>query len=668
MEAEFIGLKDGKIHLHKLNGVKIAVHVAKMAVEDLEYVERVTGVSLDDEKPLSEIRRRSLQAASKEDRQKLQTSSSTPSVGTLAEKPKPPEAKTPDYDWFEFFLKAGVNPYQCERYAFNFHRDSMGEAILSEITPSVLRILGLKEGDILRVTKYLDTQYGRVGANSKLRTVSFGDEELKSNDDGSHGNSPTSTGGGLFSGPGGALRNNTGKGRPAPPVQNDDIVDAETFRRKGIVEKKSKSSLETARAASIDLPGEKSTSGFDDDAWDVKPSRKPNIPQPTSSTSTPTAAAPAQPILTGAMAELSLLSEPLQPTVLNSPGVQKNEQAQSRNVSQPTAQSSVLVANPTFLSQAPQQLTGPQPQQQVFNQPPPPINPNNQSTYQSQQPGQQKVPPRQRPHAPQITQQGSLILPPPPARPLSAPQNASQVNGFGAAPLQPHLTGAQNSTNIQNPSAPVGQSLNELDQFRYQQQYSQQQLYPKPTGFGQQNQTFSQFGGGMPIQRTGFGQQMQMPPQPSMPQNSQQFLLGQQTGSPFADPRPQQPMGGFLPLVPQMTGYPPPAQGAQQTSQLGSINAFLPPALQPQSTGASQFGAGTNGFANRPAFGQPPPSMPPSSLQPPLAPLQLQKTGPAPPVRFGVGEAKKLVPQATGRKANLSQASKCNAHVVDGAC
>ena len=36
VEAEFIGLREGKIHLHKMNGVKIAVPVTKMAVEDLE--------------------------------------------------------------------------------------------------------------------------------------------------------------------------------------------------------------------------------------------------------------------------------------------------------------------------------------------------------------------------------------------------------------------------------------------------------------------------------------------------------------------------------------------------------------------------------------------------------------------------------------------------------
>ena len=152
VEAQFLGLKDGKIHLHKLNGVKIAVPAGKMAIEDLEYVEAATGQSLDDEKPLSDIKRKStLKAAS------------APKSGVSIEKPKPPPKEEPDYDWFEFFLKCGV-PYQlCERYAYNFKKDSMDEAILPEITPSVLRTLGLKEGDILRVTKYLDTKYNRSG-------------------------------------------------------------------------------------------------------------------------------------------------------------------------------------------------------------------------------------------------------------------------------------------------------------------------------------------------------------------------------------------------------------------------------------------------------------------------------------------------------------------------
>ena len=162
VEAQFIGLKDSKIHLHKLNGVKIAVPVAKMAIEDLEYVERATGVSLDDDKPLSDIKGRGGQASKSEDRGK----SGASKVGASVEATKKSKTDGPEYDWFDFFLKAGVSPYQCERYAFNFSRDSMDESILSEITPAVLRTLGLKEGDILRVMKYLDNKFGRTGMDA----------------------------------------------------------------------------------------------------------------------------------------------------------------------------------------------------------------------------------------------------------------------------------------------------------------------------------------------------------------------------------------------------------------------------------------------------------------------------------------------------------------------
>ena len=55
VDAQFLGCRDGKIHLHKANGVKIAVPVSKMSMADLKYVEDRTGMSLDEDKPLSEI-------------------------------------------------------------------------------------------------------------------------------------------------------------------------------------------------------------------------------------------------------------------------------------------------------------------------------------------------------------------------------------------------------------------------------------------------------------------------------------------------------------------------------------------------------------------------------------------------------------------------------------
>lgn len=631
-----------------------------MAVEDLEYVEGVTGVSLDDEKPLSDIRRRSLQAANKDDRKKSQASSTSKSGGSAEkpEKPKLPEPKDPGYDWFEFFLKAGVSPYLCERYAFSFHTDSMDEAILPDITPSVLRTLGLKEGDVLRVTKYLDTKYGRGGPKSKLRNVSFGGEEMISTgDEGNH--IPVGAGGGLFSGPSGALRNNTRKGRPAPPIQTEDVVDAEAFRQKGSAEGTETDSSETPASASVSAPERNPASGFDDDAWDVKPSKKPNVTQPLSPPTASAKATPSQPALTGAFAELSLLSEPLQPTIIHSSG-QDSQHTQSQPAPRSTSQHQISGPGQPSLSQTGQQSKNPESQQHNPTQFLPPPNSNNQQIFQLQQTPQQTLAQRQRPQAPQIVQSAPFMLPPPP-RPLSAPQNPSQSNNFGPSPLQPQLTGVQNQLNLQNRTLPSGHSLNDLEQVRLQQLHGLPQNYPQPAGFSQPNSVYGQYG--PPVQQTGLAQPFPVPQQHPGFQTSPQYLGGQQTGSPFADPIQRQQIGNFQPLVPQMTGFLPQPQAPLQTGLPGSINSYLPSTLQPQVTSANGLGPGMNGYANQASFGHPqlpPPPPIPSSLQPPLAPLQPQKTGPAPPIRFGVGDAKKLAPQVTARRANLSQASECN--------
>ena len=654
MEAEFIGLKDGKIHLHKLNGVKIAVSVAKMAIEDLEYVERVTGDSLDDEKPLSDIRRRSLQAAGKDDPKKTQAPTSPEKAVVSTDKPKRTDSKASEYDWFDFFLKAGVSPYQCERYAHNFQQDSMDESVLPDITAPVLRTLGLKEGDILRVMKFLDTKYGRTG-KSKLRNVSFGGEELISPDNESNSIPSNNSGGGLFSGPGGALRNNTRKGRPAPVVQNDDVVDSETFRQKGTSDISPKNPSESTSLIPLSAPEKKFGGGFDDDAWDVKPSRKPGVskPQPPSPTTKPAAIVSSKPPM-GALADLSLLSEPLQPTILPSAERGSTQQSQGQlalQSSQPTQHSGAG----QLLSQFSQQATGPPPQSQLSNQAV--LNLTPQPNLQNKQSPPPNLGPRQRPQPPQIPTQASLMFPPPP-RPLSAPQNASQSSGFGPPPLQPQLTGAP--VQFQNHIVPPGQSLNDLERARLQQQYSQQHMNPLPNAIGLQNPGFSQ--GTIAPQQTGF-----VPQFPSLQQSgfqsSQPLVSNQPVNTSFAGPRQQQVLGGFQALSPQVSGYhlhspiPPPIQ----PSRTGSINSVLQPALQPQNSIVNGSGSGINGYHGSSGLNQGPPPLPsiPSSSASPLAPLQPQKTGPAPSVRFGVApEAKKLVPQLTGRRANLSQASK----------
>lgn len=572
VEAQFIGLQDGKIHLHKVNGIKIAVPIAKMSVEDLEYVEKTANVSLDEDKPLSSIRSRA-------------TSDSKRAGAAGA------SVQRPEYDWFDFFLKAGVGPHQCERYAQNFVKDSMDESVLPDITPENLRTLGLKEGDILRVMRHLDTTLGRTGAKSKLRNVSFGGEEVIGNGEDGQG--------GLFAGPGGMLRNNTRKGRPAPAVQAGDVVDPKAFEQA----EDSKTQESPTSPASPEKPVPR---GFDDDAWEVKQPKQTATPAPATSsppaTTSPTASqTPVQKQVTGAMADLSLLQAPLQPTP-----------AQPTSTPQPASTIPALQPQPTAVQSPPAQ----EPQQTGAT-----------PSFFSQiaQAGAQAQA-RQRPQPPQTLNQNSL-LPPPPQRPLSAPQNFSQQqSSFGPPPLQPQLTGVPQAG---PPVAPPGQSLAEMNQQRFQPQ-----MQPQATGFMGSSQPQN----GLMPQPTGF-----------VPQS--QFGIQQQQQPPFANGLPGQSQPGFQGMAPQPTGFGGFTQ-PQQPMQTG-INSVLPPALQPQPTGA-------NGFGNTSYTPTSPPPVPPIPSQPTATPLSPQKTGPPPSVRFGVKpDAPKLAPQPTGLRANLSQASKC---------
>jgi hypothetical protein len=618
VEAQFLALKDGKINLHKMNGVKIAVPVVKMSVEDLEYVERITGISLDEDKPLSDIKKQRARAREQE-------SSTSPTtninVGATIE-------QKPEYDWFQFFLSCDIAVGLCERYSQIFHKDSMDESVLPDVDATVLRSLGIREGDIIKIMRFLDKKYGRAGVK---RGVSFGGEEVITPDGESSG--------GLFSGPGGTLRNNTRKGRPAPAVQTNDVVDPKAFSQ----EPKSAVSEGIATPlASVPIPAKKDVarSGFDDDAWDVKPSKQ----QPQAISSPPTATAPApapatqQPPLTGSMQELSLLSQPLEPI-----RTQPTAPPPQQQVSQPQVSQSQLPQHPqpqppqvtpSFFQGIGQQQTG-LPQQQQNNAP-------NQFNNQFNLP--QNIA-RQRP-SPNQFQNQNLMIPTPPSRPLSAPQ-VNQNSAFSLPPLQPQSTGMQTSSGFQQ-IAPPGQSMNEI---RMQQQYAG--FNGQPNQQGQQNV-------GMMSQPTGFQYNgMQQPNQQQQPNGFQysmqtgapQQQLMQNGGGPFADPRASQ----FSPIQQQPTGFqssfgPPPQQFPQPTG----VNSLLPPALQPTPTGVQNNGFNTS---------FPPPPMPPIPPMPQQntipAPLVPQKTGPPPPVRFGVtNDTKKLMPQATGRRANLSQASK----------
>lgn len=244
VEAEFLGFMEGKVHLHKTNGVKIAVAANKLSIEDLEYVEKVADISLQDIKDQiarSMSKRARSSSVGARDPSPRKSASAVAAINDVPPpQPSRPKATTAtsqgesEYDWFDFFLSCGVDIGNCQRYTINFTREQMDENTLEDITPSLLRSLGLREGDILRVMKFLDNKFGRQ------RTAP---QETPSGS------------GGLFTEPTGALKNNSSSevakvnasALPAPSPQKEapDLLSDDNKK-------------------------------FEDDAWAVKPAARSN--------------------------------------------------------------------------------------------------------------------------------------------------------------------------------------------------------------------------------------------------------------------------------------------------------------------------------------------------------------------------------------------------------
>ncbi|CCU82452.1 Actin cytoskeleton-regulatory complex protein sla1/complex protein sla1 [Blumeria hordei DH14] len=543
VEAQFLALKDGKINLHKMNGVKIAVPVSKMSIEDLEYVERQTGLSLDDEKPLSGL---------KKSRSRAALGPRDPITVTAN---RDDSAKILQYDWFQFFLACEVPVQLCERYSQAFQRDSMDESVLPDIDATVLRTLGIREGDIIKIMRFLDKKYSR----SAKRGVSFGSEEVQISDGEPHG--------GLFSGPGGTLKNNTRKGRPIPATQTNNKVDPSAFSQDSRIELITEAEAAKSSSATVLTKD----SGFEDDAWNIKP---PTAQKPISSSSSGVQAqsVPTMSKITDSMSNLSLLSAPLEPIKLS------NQVATGLDYSN--------------------QLVAPAIQFQAQNQ--------------------------------------SSLMHSTPDRPLSAP-NVNLQSHFPHSPLQPQATGMQTSAGYQptNTSQFQNQNSTRIQQgcvgLNTQPTLGSLSMMASPTNYSQLN---------------------------SSPQNNiqlfqmhgsmQQPFNKRDGASRFAGPNQQ-----FLSASPQQAGFqsPFPHQLLPQTT---GMNSFLPSTLQHQNSSTSISIQQPSGFI--PSFS---PHLTPQFSQNAITPLVPQKTGPPPPVRFGVtGDLKKLTPQPTGRRANLSQASK----------
>ncbi|KAK0230605.1 hypothetical protein IW262DRAFT_1523285 [Armillaria fumosa] len=316
VDAAFVGMNNGKLRLHKLNGVIVEVPSEKMSHEDMRYVEKLT----------SKKSRPPATHKMSEDDIPIGVQYPNATNGKAARAPQGP--KKPTVDWFKFFLDAGCDIDDCTRYSTSFERERMDEAVLLDISEGTLRSLGLREGDIIRVMKVVEKRKAKPnGEGEQVRS----DEELaKQLHTEINGSKPAPN---IFTGPGGALKTQPRRGRPQsskslPPATVDlnsigkvvsNITGAERTASPQLLSPASSTSVQPPQRASSTVPV---VSGFDDDAWTNRPSstkpltpaipaaaaaRAPSAPPPATTTFT----TPANPPPT---------SQPLAPVTATSTG------------------------------------------------------------------------------------------------------------------------------------------------------------------------------------------------------------------------------------------------------------------------------------------------------------------------------------------------------------
>lgn len=274
MEAAFLGFSNGKLRLHKVNGVIVEVPSEKMSVEDMQYVERMTS-----KKP----RPPATKQMSDDD---IPLGLSRPAAGSTANPSRSvPPRKVPKIDWFDFFLAAGCDLDDCTRYAASFERDKIDETILPDITDSTMRSLGVREGDIIRITKAIEKR--KPTDNLKKPSAYTADqvrrdEELARQLQAQESGGSRSPAPNLFAGPGGVLKGPR-RGRPQPskslPPSNVDIHAISTVSDQILRTSSPQLLSPTAGPPSIPVnaPSRSSSaapvsSGFEDDAWTNRPS------------------------------------------------------------------------------------------------------------------------------------------------------------------------------------------------------------------------------------------------------------------------------------------------------------------------------------------------------------------------------------------------------------
>jgi hypothetical protein len=139
VEAQFIDFHNGKLRLHKLNGVKIDVPVEKMCAEDIRWVENQT-------------------------RSPSQQPEVIPSMPPRPPQQQPQQPQQPQqkklnerWDWFDWFMIIGIPMQASLQYASAFKAEKLDDSDIPNLTHKQMKTLGIKEEHVQRIERYIET-------------------------------------------------------------------------------------------------------------------------------------------------------------------------------------------------------------------------------------------------------------------------------------------------------------------------------------------------------------------------------------------------------------------------------------------------------------------------------------------------------------------------------
>ncbi|KAI9262560.1 hypothetical protein EDC94DRAFT_608483 [Helicostylum pulchrum] len=479
VEAQFIDFHNGKLRLHKLNGVKIDVPVEKMCQEDVRWVDNHTKNMANQQ-------------------QQEEATPAMPARPAQQQPSKPPQKKLNErWDWFDWFMIIGIPMQASLQYASAFKQEKLDDSDIPNLTHKQMKTLGLKEEHVRRVERFIETgqpeDASEEGSNKpKEQSQIEKDEELarklqrewESSEAGSKGKAASSN------------------ARPRPNVSapkdiHPDLLD---FIGTQLTSSDTGKGKEPEKAQG-DLVG------FNDDAWAPRAGSSPIVTMsPMKATASAPAAAPAGPTpeqTKAAEAERKRIAEEEQIQKIQLMSLQRQAQEQQKQLEQL------------------QQLT----KQQLELQKQLAMQTGSQQQQHQQQAQMQQVQQQQQHIQQQLAQQPSQL------QPSFAMQPQHTAMQPQAMQSQQTPTGRARPTagNRLNSDISLGQwQPNQAAQTGFQQQPAQtgfQQQQPAQTGFQQQQP--AQTGFQQQPMQTGFQQQ-----QPQQASWQAQQLQPQMTGFP----------------------------------------------------------------------------------------------------------------------------------------